>query len=229
MNNSLISVIMPVKNGANYMAEAIAGIQKQNMNLEIIVVNDCSDDNTEEIATNRGCKVINNPVNVGNPTSRNRGLKAASGDFILFHDHDDVMREGALKQMYAEFEKDNELQVVTAKVQDFFSPEIDEEQRKGIVIKEKPYRGLLTGAVLIKKEVFDIIGTFDENLRHVEGVEFQMRFQTYKIKTVSLDIVSTDRRIHNSNAGRNNQGQQYHNLASIIRAKRLKLLNDKIQ
>lgn len=208
---------MPVKNGANYITEAIEGIRRQEMNVEIIVVNDGSTDNTADIAAAMGCRVISNPENVGNPISRNRGLNAAAGEFILFHDHDDVMREGALQQMYAAFERDSELQVVQAKVQDFISPELDEKTRQSIIVKKEPYYGLMTGAMLIRKSVFDITGGFDESLKVVEGVELQMRFRNHNIKMTSIDMVSTDRRIHNSNKGRNFGSEQLQTQVLLLR------------
>jgi hypothetical protein len=96
---------------------------------------------------------------------------------------------------------------------------MNETAKKSIILKKEPYKGLLTGAVLIKKEVFDIIGGFDEGLKHVEGMELQIRFQKYNIKMCQLDIVSTDRRIHNSNTGRTNRRKQFINQAAILRAK----------
>ena len=63
--NKLISIIMPVKDGEKYLKEALQGIQKQNMNTEIILVNDGSSDNTEQIAKDFGCIVIHKEKSEG--------------------------------------------------------------------------------------------------------------------------------------------------------------------
>ena len=60
--NELISIIIPVKNGHKYLGEAIAGIRKQNMNVEILVVDDASTDDTALIAESLGCKVLRHEV-----------------------------------------------------------------------------------------------------------------------------------------------------------------------
>ena len=215
--NELISIIMPVKDGTNYMYEAIEGIRKQNMNIEIIVVDDASGDNTAEIAQRMGCKVIINPANMGSTIARNIGLKAADGEFILFHDHDDVMNYNALRKMYDSFDADT--QVVIAKVKDFFSPELTEVEKKKVSIKEDAYYGLLTGATLIRKGVFDIVGGFDESLKSVQGVELQMRFEKFSVKIKKIDVVATSRRIHSRNFGRTNQQQQLEDQLKILRSK----------
>ena len=100
--NDLISVIIPVKNGSKYIAEAIKGIQKQNMNVEIIVVDDCSNDTTVEIAKLFDCKIVRHDVSKGPVAGKNSGLKVAAGKYVMFHDHDDVIRDGVLQKLYDE-------------------------------------------------------------------------------------------------------------------------------
>ena len=122
--NDLISVKIPVKNGAKckYLNQAIEGILAQKMNVEIIVVDDCSADNTIEIAQNYGCKIVKHETSKGQVAGKNSGLKVAEGKYILFHDHDDIMMEGALQKLYEEFEPD--FMAVEAKVQDWYSPDL---------------------------------------------------------------------------------------------------------
>jgi glycosyltransferase involved in cell wall biosynthesis len=58
MLNNLISIIIPCRNGVNYLAEAVAEIHRQNAQMEIIVVDDGSTDNTAMLTATLGCKVI---------------------------------------------------------------------------------------------------------------------------------------------------------------------------
>ena len=178
--NDLISVIIPVKNGSKYIEQAINGILNQKMNVEIIVVDDCSTDNTIEIAQNYGCKIVKHENPKGQVAGKNNGLKAAKGKYILFHDHDDIMKEGALQKLYEEFEPDT--QAVEAKVQDWFSPDLPEEERAKTLIKQEAYWGLFTGAILIKKEVFDAIGYFNESFKTGEIIEWQSKMDSYGLK-----------------------------------------------
>ena len=81
--NELISVIVPVKNGEKYLKEAIEGIQKQKMNVEIIVINDGSTDQTEKIAREMGCIVVNHEQSFGQVAAKNTGLKILPSDIFL--------------------------------------------------------------------------------------------------------------------------------------------------
>ena len=215
--NYLISIIIPVKNGNKYLTQAIEGIQKQGMNTEIIIVDDCSTDNTVEIAESYGCKVVRHEISKGQVAGKNSGLKVADGKYILFHDHDDIMKEGALKRLYDEFEPD--VMAVEAKVQDWYSPDLPEEEKAKTPIKQEPYWGLFTGAILIKKEVFDKIGFFNESVHTGEIIEWQSKMDSNKFKIKKIDFVSTQRRVHATNFGKTHQKTEFKNYAAILRAK----------
>lgn len=217
--NDLISVIIPVKNGSKYIEQAITGIQKQGMNVEIIVVDDCSTDNTAEIAKNYGCVVVKHETPKGPVVGKNNGLKIAKGEYILFHDHDDVMNDGALKRLYDEFESD--VTAVEAKVQDFYSPDLSREERAKTSVKTEPYYGLFTGAILIRKNVFDKIGLFNETISAGEIIEWHSKMDSNNFKIKKIDFVSTMRRIHETNFGKMNQKAEFKDYFSILR-KRIK-------
>ena len=219
--NDLISIIMPVKNGEKYIQEALDGIKKQDMNIEIIVVDDASSDKTAEIAKHSGCKVISLTNSKGPVVAKNIGLKEANGNYIMFHDHDDVMNDGAMKALYEHMVSDSDIKVVMAKVKDFCTDSDNKDK-----VKPDAYYGLFTGAVLIKKEVFDIIGLFDENLTAGEIISFQSKLQSSGIEIKKIDFISTNRRIHDSNFGRVNQKQEYKDYANILRNRMLKRSNN---
>ena len=153
--NKLISVIMPVKNGEKYLKEAIEGIKRQKMDVEIIVVNDGSTDSTEQIAKGTGCVVINHAQSKGQVAAKNTGIKNAHGEYIIFHDGDDIMNNNALEVLYDTLEADQSLAAVMAKVKDFVSPDIEEPTQESV--KADPYYGLFTGAVLMRHNVFALV------------------------------------------------------------------------
>ena len=215
----LISVIMPVKNGEKYIKEAIDNIKKQNMNVEIIVIDDGSNDSTSEIAKEYGCKVIKNDISKGQVAAKNMGIKSANGKYIMFHDHDDIMRDNALNILYEELSQNPEIYAVEAKVKDFYTPEMSEEEKNTAPVKQEPYWGLFTGAILMRKSIFDIIGEFNENINTGEIIDWQMRMDRNNFKIKKLDIISTDRRIHYSNFGRIHREKEFKDYASILRAK----------
>ena len=82
-----ISVVIPVYNGEKYIASAIQSVLRQShQEIEIIVVNDASNDHTGKILSDYGdkIKVITNAQNKERSESRNIGMRAASGEYIAF-------------------------------------------------------------------------------------------------------------------------------------------------
>lgn len=94
-SNIKVSIIMPAFNAQSTIKNSINSILSQTWtNIELIVVNDCSEDNTWEIIkkiANEDSRIraINNPSNVGAYVSKNIGLRIATGHYITGHDSDD--------------------------------------------------------------------------------------------------------------------------------------------
>lgn len=210
---------MPVKNGSNYLAEALTEIRAQNVDMEIIVVDDGSSDNSAQIAESFGCIILSHSVSKGLVASKNTALKVAKGKFIMFHDHDDLLNKNSLTKMLKEFEENHEIFAVMAQVKDFFSPELSSEEKAGVALRPEPYFGLFTGATLIKREVFDIIGPFNESLKAGDIIEWKAKMDQNNLPIKKLNFISTNRRIHNSNFGRVNKEREYKDYASILRAR----------
>lgn len=219
--NKPISVIIPVKNGTNYLREALESLRSQGMDLEIIVVDDASDDGTAEMAREFGCTVLKHDVCRGQIAAKNTGVSAAGGRYIMFMDHDDVMRPGTLKVLYDTLESSPDSAAVMAKVKDFLSSEV--ESMPGLLIRPDAYHGLFTGAVLVRKSALDAVGPFAENRRTGEIIEWQTKMEANHLQIKKIDLVATDRRIHRTNFGRTDAQTEYRNYASVLR-ERLKAM-----
>jgi glycosyltransferase involved in cell wall biosynthesis len=214
----MISVIIPCRNGANYIAEAIAGIQRQNMAIEIIVVDDAGTDETAHIAVNADCRVIRHVVTRGQVAGKNTGIRAANGEFVIFHDHDDVMNADALRMLYNELAADKNLWMVMAGVRDFISPELSDEEKQKVVAKKFPYYGLLTGAVLMRKSLFDRIGFFDENLHTGEMISLLTNMDKLHLQYKKINFVACNRRIHATNFGITDADKEYKDYFTVLRS-----------
>jgi len=83
-----ISVVIPVYNEAQSVGALIEAVTKKIPDAEIIVVNDGSDDNTEDVAAQAGAKVISHPYNIGNGAAVKTGIRNAAGDRVLLIDGD---------------------------------------------------------------------------------------------------------------------------------------------
>ena len=106
--SDLISIIIPTYNGEKYIKDCIKSIQNQNMNTEIIVIDDISDDKTIEIAKSLNCRVIINKTRQGQIIAKNTGIKEAKGKYWLTIDQDDILAKNALKKLVYEIKKNND-------------------------------------------------------------------------------------------------------------------------
>lgn len=109
----MVSVIIPVYNGENYISTIINCFEKQTYkNFEIIFVNDGSKDNSLEELYKAKCKsylnitIIDQP-NAGVSAARNAGIEISKGDFICFCDVDDEVTEDYISDMHSVLENNN--------------------------------------------------------------------------------------------------------------------------
>lgn len=100
-----VSVIVPVYNSAEFLAETLDTILSQTLEeIELITVNDGSLDNSLDILLSYGEKdqrmIVLNQENGGPSAARNNGLEHAHGEYVFFFDADDLLTQTALEQMY---------------------------------------------------------------------------------------------------------------------------------
>ena len=102
--NPLVSIVIPVYNGTNYVAEAIESALNQTYkNIEIIVVNDGSKDKTENIAKSYGDKIrYYYKDNGGVASALNLGIKEAKGEYISWLSHDDIYYPNKIERQIEE-------------------------------------------------------------------------------------------------------------------------------
>ena len=104
---SLISIIIPVYNGEKTLNKTLESIAAQTYkNIEVIIVNDGSTDNTEKVFERFVTKnnlnntyLFINQENQGAPSARNHGARKAQGDFLFFCDADAILKKDALEKM----------------------------------------------------------------------------------------------------------------------------------
>lgn len=101
-----VSVLIPVYNVEKYIKRCMVSIQQQTLSdIEIVVVNDCTPDNSmvivQELAKDdQRIKILNHDKNMGLMWTRRTGYMAATGDYVTFCDSDDYMPSVALEKLY---------------------------------------------------------------------------------------------------------------------------------
>ncbi|MEJ1098019.1 MULTISPECIES: glycosyltransferase family 2 protein [unclassified Pseudoxanthomonas] len=83
-----VSIVLPAKNEAGGLSKTLAGIKALLPDVELIVVDDGSTDETARIAADLGAKVLGSPYSMGNGAAIKRGARFATGDVIVFMDAD---------------------------------------------------------------------------------------------------------------------------------------------
>lgn len=96
-----LALCIPAYNAKDYLPRLLESAKRQLIPFdEILVYNDCSSDDTEEVATFYGAKVINGDINRGCSYGKNVLAKATSCDWIHFHDADDDLLENFTKEFH---------------------------------------------------------------------------------------------------------------------------------
>ncbi|MDE6670623.1 MAG: glycosyltransferase [Ruminococcus sp.] len=195
----MVSVIIPSYNRSATIKRSVESVLNQTYkNLEVIVVDDCSTDNTEEVL-----KTINDSrlryfcldKNSGACTARNKGIELAKGEYIAFQDSDDEWLPRKLEiQLKAMKKSGAEVSFCKMKDLDYpdshplYTPSI---KKSGIVSYKTLYTLVPVGtqAIVAKREVFENV-KFDFCLRKAQDVEWTFRAgRLYKFYYVNKVLV----------------------------------------
>jgi len=195
MIKDLVSVIIPTYNRAHLIKRSIMSVLNQTYsNLELIIVDDGSTDNTEEVVKS----IDDNRViyikqsNQGACTARNNGINHAKGEFIAFQDSDDAWHEDKLeKQIKCLKETGADLVVCKVQVTNNDITEIvgKEFHKEGFLAKDElPY--LIGTQTFCGKTVIFFDEQFDINMPRYQDFEILLRIhKKYKIYCLNNTLV----------------------------------------
>lgn len=198
---SLVSVIIPAYNAEKYLTQAIESVLSQDYhNIELILVDDGSTDQTKNIATKYSDKIkLISKIHSGIGETRNTGLANARGDFIAFLDADDYWLSRKTSLQVSKLIGTTE--IVFGKLQNFISPELKDFDHK-VNYPKGEQLGFHPGAMLAKKSVFDRLGGFRADLQVGEFVDWFSRVKENKVNYIMLDDLVLMRRVHELNTTR---------------------------
>lgn len=204
--NPLVSIVIPVYNGENYLAEAIdSALAQTYKNIEIIVVNDGSTDGTEKIIQSYGEKVrYFKKENGGTSTALNLGIKNMNGKYFSWLSHDDLYYPKKIERQITELSKLKNKNTIMMTDLDG----IDENYKKiyhtnfieHIKLYPRREKAFLHPVIfnqthgctlLFSKVCFDKVGLFDEKVRVAQDFEFFYRaFSVFPHKLISEILVT---------------------------------------
>lgn len=213
ITDKLVSVIIPNYNYARYVGQAIESVIDQTyLNIEIIVVNNGSTDNSLEILEEFGQRIhLVNQENLGQSGARNSGLSKAKGDFIAFLDADDIWEPQKIEKQLLLFGPTTEL--VYCGIGRFSGnsktrSSIDLPRFRGFCasafVSQPGVSVVLSGesTAIFTRALLEKVGGFDPELNSAAGWDFFRRCS----KFTNFDFVPealTNYRIHDSNMSSN--------------------------
>lgn len=197
-----ITVIIPVYNGAKYLAAAMYSVLAQTVQpLEILIIDDGSTDATASVAQGFAPPVrYAHQPNGGAAAARNRGLALAEGALIAFLDADDLWEPNKLARQWACFESDT-VDLVFGQIRYFISHDTPPTVAATLHCPHVPQPGLLPSTLLARREAFTRVGLFDTNLRVGEFVSWCAHARDLGLKEIVLPDVVAARRLHGQNQG----------------------------
>ena len=207
-NQPKVSVIIPLYNQKQFVGDAINSILNQTYpNIEIIVVNDGSTDNPFSVLEKyKGSITIINQKNKGLAGARNAGIKYSSGEYIQFLDADDFLNKDKIK-LQLEFSKIQEAMLSYCEIAQYDNDSNHSYLRYIGEVEDmfsclynfwQPYP-LPVHSLLVKREIFEKFGLFDEELKACEDRYFLSRIAAAGIKFNYFPFIGGFRRIHQCN------------------------------
>lgn len=197
-----VSVIIAVYNGEKYLKDAIENALAQDYpHKEIIVVNDGSTDSSQKIIDQFGSRIRSIfQKNQGLGSARNTGIRAATGSYFSFLDHDDLWGGKKLSSQIKEMDDTDPL--VFSYVQQFVCPSLSSEEKEKLQINKEILPSYFAGNLLISKKRFFQVGFFFERNTVGEFIDWYARAIDAKVPMVMVPQLLLYRRIHNHNMGR---------------------------
>lgn len=208
-----ISVIIPTYNRSQKLEKSIRSVLEQTYtDLEIIVVDDGSEDNTQEVVRSiqdRRIQYLKLDHNQGAAAARNEGVRRSNYSLIAFQDSDDVWRPEKLERQMAYWIEHPYYAMVYCpysmhydrgeEVQEDFSPNIEETKAgmEGDIFVQLLIRNSIgTPTMLMRKECFWEAGGFNPALKSLEDWDFAIRFsERYAIgylDKILVDVYSSE-------------------------------------
>jgi glycosyltransferase involved in cell wall biosynthesis len=215
-----VSVIIPVYNGAKYLAEAVDSALAQTVPPdEIVIVDDGSTDSTPAVIASYGARVRTvRQDNRGGAAAMNRGVAAATGTLIAFLDSDDLWEPTKTAIQLQALAEDPSLEAVFGLVRQFVSLELDAETAGRFVYSDAPLRGVSKVTMMIRRDSFLRVGPYNEALRAADFVDWYPRALDVGLRSRIVPTVMTRRRLHGANNGVRQRALQRANNLDALKA-----------
>jgi glycosyltransferase involved in cell wall biosynthesis len=196
----LVSVIIPVHNGARYLHAALESVFAQTYRpFEVVVVDDGSADDSGVIAQGFHEVRYIHQANQGVAAARNHGTEAARGEFLAFLDQDDLWTPEKLKLQIAYLLSHPELGYTLTNQQFFLDPgaTLPAWFRKELL--SSVHSGWVLGTLVVRRTAFEKVGNFATNYSAASDGDWFFRAKAAGISMAVVPELLLLKRIHGAN------------------------------
>jgi glycosyltransferase involved in cell wall biosynthesis len=211
-----VSVVVPVRDGARYLAEALRSVAAQTLPpLEVIVVDDGSSDHSPALAAAAGAQVVRQPPG-GQAAARNRGVELARGELVAFLDADDLWPADKLEGQAAALGDMPAVGVCFGQVSEFLSPDVPPEVAPPLRFVAEPRPGWIFGAMVARRAALERVGPFSSEWRVGELLDWMLRAKDAGVEVLTIPRLVLHRRLHAHNTSRRERASRG-DLARILK------------
>ena len=206
MKNPLVSVVLPLYNGKDFIVSSIASVLSQSYSpLELLVINDGSSDSSADLIPTDPRIRLFHRQNAGVAASRNFGIGQAKGSYLAFIDQDDYWYPDKLELQMQVLLNEPKLGYALTRMRNHL---VGDTERPGWLkpelLVEDPV-GSLPSTLLVRRRIFTEIGIFVEDLVNASDLEWFVRANNAGVPVQIIDQVLLQRNIHAQNCSHDNK------------------------
>jgi len=198
--SALATLVMPVHNGARFIADALDSVAAEGLDLEVVVVDDGSTDESARIATHLGVTCISQDQR-GPAAARNTAIEASSAPLIAFLDSDDLIVPGALDVQLSYLADHPRADGVMGwqRYEVIGGVELPDWARADKVGQPDEVNRPSLAASVIRRSTFDRVGLFDARFELSSDVEWLLRARDAGAVIEVVEEFVRVRRLHGAN------------------------------
>jgi glycosyltransferase involved in cell wall biosynthesis len=233
--NCVVSIVLPTYNGSRYLAKSIESCMTQTYkNLELIIVNDCSEDDTLAIAESCAARdsrirIISNVTNHRLPYSLNIGFAVARGSFLTWTSDDNMYKPTALKTMVDRLSDNRNIGLIYADMDIIDENDNELGMNRGApdygYPDELPIVNVVGNCFLYRREICETIGGYDASMEMVEDWDYWMRiWLKYKMAHIPQSLYKCRR--HPKSLSSTRRSEQLKKSIELVMNNNLKYENE---
>lgn len=227
----MISVVLPTYNGSKYIKQSIESIINQTYKeWELIVIDDCSTDDTNKIVQeytlkDNRIKLYKNETNKRLPASLNTGFAKTSGEYLTWTSDDNIYKENAFEKMIEYFQLNSDVGFVFSNM-----TIIDEngniKQKNSYIpssMEEIKYKNIVGASFMYKREVYKTIGDYDTSKFLIEDYDYWLRIS----RKFKIGFINDSLYFYRTHSGSLTESKNSQMLEAKIKLYEEELSNDK--